>query len=210
MTPYIVGITGGSASGKTRFIRELGTMFKEDELCIISQDNYYKTMEHHQKDENGHINYDLPTCIDVDAFLKDIETLKQGKVVRRREYRFQHEEQHGEWFEMKPAKILLVEGLFIFHEKAIFNLFDLKIFIEASENIQLRRRIDRDTRERNIPEDFVHYQWQHHVMPAFKAYLLPYKEKADVIIMNNTHFGSSMRMVEDHFRQVIARPQSAY
>ena len=126
---YIVGITGGSASGKTSFINELGELFSRDEVCIISQDNYYKTMEHHQRDEQGHINYDLPECIDVHSFLTDIKKLKNGESIKVREYRFQHEEQHGDWLEFKAAPIIIVEGLFVFYEQAIFDQFDLKIFI---------------------------------------------------------------------------------
>lgn len=202
-TTYIVGITGGSASGKTRFIQELGQLFRKEEVCILSQDNYYKTMHNHRRDEAGHINYDLPECINLEAFKQDIDLLRNGKEVKRREYRFQHEEQEGDWITYSPAPILLVEGLFIFYEQDIFNQFDLKIFLEANEEIQLDRRINRDTRERNIPLDFVHYQWKNHVLPAYNAYLLPYKDKADLIIINNTHFKNSLKVVEDHFKVVL-------
>ncbi len=201
--PYIIGITGGSASGKTRFIHDLGQLFTKEEICILSQDNYYKTAEFHKRDEQGHINYDLPECIDFDELFKDLNTLKQGKVVKRREYRFQHENQHGEWFEVNPAPIILIEGLFIFHERSIFDMFDLKIYMETAEEIQLQRRINRDTLERNIPIDFVHYQWQNHVLPAYRSFLLPYKEEADIIIMNNRHFSNSLKLLKDHFKQVL-------
>jgi uridine kinase len=198
--PYLVGITGGSASGKTRFLNELGSLFNQNEVCILSQDNYYKTHNNHVKDELGHINYDLPSCIDLDAFHDDILKLCNNEIVKRREYRFQHEEQHGEWLEFYPAPIIIVEGLFIFYKEEIFKHFDLKLFIDASEELQLQRRIKRDTMERNIPHDFVLYQWKNHVMPAFEQYLLPYKEKADMIINNNDHFNNSLKVVEDHFR----------
>lgn len=200
---YLVGITGGSASGKTRFLHELGALFGKDEVCILSQDNYYKTAHHHQRDENGHINYDLPECIDLEAFEADILKLGRRELVRRREYRFQHEEQEGEWLEFKPAPIVIVEGLFIFYKESISRHFDLKVFIEASEEVQLARRLKRDIAERNIPADFVHYQWTHHVMPAYHKYLLPYKEKADLVINNNEHFGNSLKVIEDHFKMVL-------
>ena len=207
---YIVGITGGSASGKTSFIKELGELFSRDEVCIISQDNYYKTMEHHKRDEQGHINYDLPECIEVDSFLDDIKKLKKGESIKRREYRFQHEEQHGDWLEFKAAPIIIVEGLFVFYEQAIFNQFDLKLFIDANPEIQLSRRIKRDTTERNISTEFVHYQWSNHVLPAYLNYLLPYRDKADMIIVNNTHFKNSLRVVEDHFKQVLKGHKVGY
>ncbi|MEI6507955.1 MAG: uridine kinase [Bacteroidota bacterium] len=201
--PYIVGITGGSATGKTKFLYELGALFSQNEVCILSQDNYYKSNDYHTKDENGHINYDLPTCIDLDAFHADIQKLCNNEVVKRREYRFQHETQQGEWLEFYPAPVIIIEGLFIFYKEEIFNSFDLKIFIEANENIQLERRLKRDTVERNISADYVLYQWENHVKPAFELYLLPYKEKADMIINNNSHFNNSLKVVEDHFRCIL-------
>jgi uridine kinase len=198
--PYLVGITGGSASGKTRFIKELGALFHQEEVCILSQDNYYKPATNHVRDENGHINFDLPECIDLDAFYADIITLGRGEIVKRREYRFQHEQQLGDWMVFNPAPIIIVEGLFIFYRQDIFNLFDLKIFIDAQDEIKLNRRMSRDTAERNITAEFVLYQWENHVMPAYRQYLLPYKEKADLIINNNSHFQNSLRVVEDHFK----------
>jgi uridine kinase len=202
-TPYIVGVTGGSASGKTTFLKELGNLFGHDEVCILSQDNYYKPMAYQALDENGNINYDLPEGIDLDAFHDDMLLLKNGHIAKRREYRFQHEEQMGDWLTFKPAPILIVEGLFIFYRNDISEHFDLKLFVDAAEDTQLQRRLARDTAERNIPADYVHYQWSNHVMPAYRQYLEPYKESADIIINNNKHFGNSLRVVEDHFRWIL-------
>lgn len=206
--PYLVGISGGSASGKTRFLRELGALFGKDEICIVSQDNYYKLVHNHTRDENGHVNYDLPECIDLDAFSSDLQKLTEGETVRRREYHFQHEIQEGDWMEFKPAPILIAEGLFIFYREDLFNRFNLKVFIEAPDEIKFQRRMQRDTLERNILPDFVHYQWHNHVMPAYRQYLLPYREKADLIINNNLHFDNSLKVVEDHFRKILSHPNS--
>ena len=204
--PYLVGITGGSASGKTSFLREIGNLFGPKEVCILSQDNYYRPAGEQAKDENGHINYDLPDCIDLDAFKNDIIKLSLGETVRRREYRFQHEEQMGDWLEFESAPIVIIEGLFIFYREDISSHFNLKLFIEANEDLQLQRRLKRDTLERNIPADFVQYHWNNHVMPAFRKYLEPYKEQADIIINNNAHFNNSLKVVEDHFRWKLINP----
>ena len=201
--PYLVGITGGSASGKTRFLNELKELFNSNELCFMSQDNYYHATDHHTKDINGEINYDLPGCIDLEAFRNDVLKLCAHETVKRKEYRFQHEQQFGNWLEFFPAPIIIVEGLFIFYEKELFKQFDLKIFIDADEDIRLQRRIHRDTIERNIPHDFVMYQWKNHVKPAFDEFLLPHKEKADMIVNNNEHFNNSLKVLEDHFRKIL-------
>ena len=108
--------------------------------------------------------------------------------VKRQEYRFQHENQMGDWQTFKPAPIVIIEGLFIFFREDISTQFNLKIFIEANEDLQLQRRLKRDTLERNIPADFVQYQWTNHVMPSYRKYLEPYKAQADIIIINNNHY----------------------
>lgn len=206
--PYLVGVTGGSASGKTSLLREIGHLFTKDEVCILSQDNYYKPATAQPTDENGHINYDLPECIDLDAFKDDMLRLHAGENIRRQEYRFQHENQMGEWLHFNSAPIIIIEGLFIFYREDISRHFNLKIFVEAQEHLQLERRLKRDTLERNIPADFVQYQWNNHVMPAFRKYLEPYRTQADIIINNNEHFNNSLKVIEDHFRWKLNQSQS--
>jgi uridine kinase len=201
--PYLVGISGGSASGKTSFLKALRDQFSETELCMVSQDNYYKLAYEHQKDENGHTNFDLPDCVDLDAFAADIERLSRGEVIQRHEYLFQHENQQGDLLTFKPAPIIICEGLFIFYHEKIFSQFDLKIFINAEEELALQRRIARDVAERNISENFVLYQWKHHVMPSYQRYLLPFMAQADMIINNNTHFGTSLEVVKAFLKERI-------
>lgn len=195
--PYLVGISGGSASGKTSFLRALRNSFKEDELCIVSQDNYYKLAFEHALDENGHINFDLPDCVDLDAFAEDLSRLHHGETIHRHEYLFQHENQQGELLTFKPAPVIVCEGLFIFYYERIFKQFDLKIFISAEEEIALQRRLKRDVAERNISEEYVLYQWKNHVLPSYRKYLLPFMAQADLIINNNIHFETSLQVITD-------------
>jgi uridine kinase len=203
--PYLVGITGGSAMGKTHFLNSLKKLFSTDELCVISQDNYYKLAYEHQLDSEGKINFDLPECIDLAAFATDLEKLHNNETIYRNEYLFQHENQVGPLLTFKPAPIIVCEGLFIFYSEAIRKQFDLKIFIQADEEIALNRRLKRDFNERNIPVEYNHYQWNNHVMPAFEKYLLPFKPQADIIINNNNHFDNSLNVLDDHFRFMIVK-----
>ncbi len=203
--PYLVGITGGSAMGKTHFLNSLKKLFSTDELCVISQDNYYKLAYEHQLDSEGKINFDLPECIDLAAFATDLEKLHNNETIFRNEYLFQHENQVGPLLTFKPAPIIVCEGLFIFYSEAIRKQFDLKIFIQADEEIALNRRLKRDFNERNIPVEYIHYQWNNHVMPAFEKYLLPFKPQADIIINNNNHFDNSLNVIDDHFRFMIEK-----
>lgn len=200
--PYLVGITGGSASGKTLFLKQLRDRFKEEELCIISQDNYYRLAHEHTRDPQGHINFDLPECIDLEAFAGDLNKLSKGETIYRHEYRFQHENQKGELLTFRPAPIIVCEGLFIFYHAALFSQFNLKIFINADEDIALSRRLKRDVAERNISEDFVLYQWKNHVLPAYRQYLLPFMAQADIIVNNNTHFNNSLEVLSNYFKAI--------
>jgi uridine kinase len=203
--PYLIGITGGSASGKTHFLKSLRSMFAEDEICIISQDNYYKRAYQHQKDENGHINFDLPECIDLQLFASDIAKLKKGEKVEIEEYLFQHTNVQPKILEFKPAKIIVCEGLFIFYQQEILEQFDFKIFINADEEIAFNRRLKRDVAERNIDEDFVLYQWKHHVIPSYRKYLLPFMAQADLIVNNNVHFNQSLQVISDHLKTKLRK-----
>jgi len=203
--PYLVGITGGSAMGKTHFLNSLKKLFSSDELCVISQDNYYKLAFEHQLDPEGNINFDLPECIDLMAFAADVEKLHNNETIYRNEYLFQHENQVGPLLTFKPAPIIVCEGLFIFYSEEIRKQFDLKIFIQAEESIALKRRLKRDSAERNIPIDYIHYQWNNHVMPAYQKFLLPFMPQADIIVINNNHFDNSLNVIDDHFRTIIGK-----
>ena len=114
--PLILGITGGSGSGKTSFLRDLRSRFREDELCILSLDDYYIPREEQRTDEKGVHNFDLPQAVDLDAFLGDIQKLIQGVTVERKEYTFNNEKRSPKNLIFKPAPILALEGLYVFHE----------------------------------------------------------------------------------------------
>lgn len=186
--PFVIGIAGGSGSGKTFFLKCFLNHFKENEICLVSQDDYYYRVAHNMTaEENKHYNFDLPATIDNDLFLKDIKRLVRGETVFQKEYTFNNSALEPKLLEIKPAPIVMVEGLFILHFKEIAKLIDLKIFIDTDEEIALKRRLKRDLHERGYPEDDVLYKWNNHVMPAYKDYLLPYKKQCNEIITNNTH-----------------------
>jgi uridine kinase len=201
--PYLVGITGGSASGKTLFLKSLKEKFSSAEICFISQDDYYKPLDQQTKDENGEVNFDLPEAIDLDRFHADLMNLAKGRTIKKQSYNFNNPNAEVEWLDFVPAPIIIIEGLFIFHYTDIFDLLALKLFVDADDEIKFRRRLQRDVKERNIPYDTVVYQWQYHVQPAFNKYLAPYKEMADIIIINNSHFTNSLQVVENHFKTLL-------
>ena len=201
--PYLVGITGGSSSGKTLFFKALQEQFLRLEVCIISQDNYYKPIEEQQLDEQGEANFDLPESIQLNQFSEDLKALSAGQVVHRREYVFNNQAASAATLEFLPAPIIVVEGIFVFYHREIFEQLDLKLFVDADEDIKFERRLRRDTTERGIPENLVRHQWEHHVKPAYEQYIRPAAAKADVIIVNNQHFNNRLQMVVNHFKFVL-------
>lgn len=186
--PFVIGIAGGSGSGKTFFLKCFLNHFKESEVCLVSQDDYYFRVAHNMTaEENKLYNFDEPGTIDNELFLKDISKLINGETVFQKEYTFNNPNAAPRLLEIKPAPIVIVEGLFILHFKEISKLLDLKIFIDTDEEIALQRRLKRDLIERGYPEEDVIYKWNNHVVPAYKTYLLPFKDECDEIITNNTH-----------------------
>jgi uridine kinase len=186
--PYILGIAGGSGSGKTFFLKCFLEHFSADEVCLVSQDDYYFPVAHNMtKEEIAHYNFDLPSTIDHDHFEIDIDSLLNGKTILKKEYTFNNVDAVPKMLEIKSAPIIIVEGLFILHFKKIAETLDLKIFIEADDDIALQRRLKRDLLERGYSHEDVMYRWVNHVRPAYNEFLLPYKDECDKIIVNNSH-----------------------
>ncbi|HWD89179.1 MAG TPA: hypothetical protein VG367_13695 [Mucilaginibacter sp.] len=185
--PFIIGIAGGSGSGKTFFLNCFLRHFRAEEVCLVSQDDYYYTVAAGMtKEENKLYNFDLPKTINSEQFIADINKLINGETVYKEEYTFNNPDIVPKMLEIKPAPILIVEGLFIFHFTEIAEKLDLKIFIEADEKIALSRRLKRDLEERGYSRDDAMYKWINHVIPAYKEYLLPYRDECHQVIVNNT------------------------
>jgi len=185
--PFIIGIAGGSGSGKTFFLNCFLHHFKQDEVTLVSQDDYYIPAGDMTQEENKLYNFDLPSTIDSEQFLRDIKQLMSGEVVYKKEYNFNNPLAVVKILEIKSAPIIIVEGLFILHFKEIAALLDHTIFVDADEQVALDRRIKRDGLERGYPEDDVLYKWHNHVVPAYKEYLLPYRGQCNKVVMNNTN-----------------------
>lgn len=201
--PYVVGITGGSASGKTYFLNSLLKAFRPEEICLVSQDNYYHPREQQTKDENGIYNFDMPTSIDFGQYAKDIEALKAGKKVLKEEYTFNNPNAIPKTLEFRPAPIVVVEGIFVFYFPELVRQLDLRVFIEAGEHIKLRRRIIRDRDERGYDLDDVLYRYEKHVAPTYEKYIKPFKADADLVIPNNLGCDNALKVLIAYLKTKI-------
>lgn len=196
--PYLVGVAGGSGSGKTTLVRALRELLPPDSTCIVSQDDYYLPLDRQTRDPNGRLNFDLPGALDLDLLADDLRSLARGESVYRKEYAFEQPGVQERWMEVRPAPVILVEGLFLLHHEALRELLDLKVFVEASADTQLQRRIKRDERERSYGRDEVLYKWEHHVMPAYRQYLVPYRHLCDLHVLNETRHDRALAVLRDH------------
>jgi uridine kinase len=185
--PYVIGVAGGSGSGKTFFLNCFLNHFSEEEVCLVSQDDYYIKIGEMTAEENRLHNFDLPTCFEVNQFQNDVDDLLAFKTVYKQEYTFNNPNAIPKLLEIKPAPILIIEGLFIYHYESIDTLFDYRIFIDAATEIALERRLSRDLIERGYSEEDVLYKWDNHVMPSYNEYLLPHRIRCDKTIDNSTN-----------------------
>ncbi len=203
MKPYVIGICGGSGSGKTTFIRRLRERFALSELCIVSQDDYYLPRDKQHKDHNDEYNFDLPKSFNKKKFRNDLQGLMRGETITIEEYTFNNAGAKPKMLVFQPAPVIVIEGLFVFHYKKIAPLLDLKVFINAKENLKVIRRIHRDQVERGYPIEDVLYKYEHHVLPSFERFIQPYKEEADIVINNNPDLERGLSVVEGFLRSKL-------
>jgi uridine kinase len=203
--PYIIGITGGSGSGKTSFLHKLSESFSEEDICILSTDNYYRPSIEQEADELGIANYDLPGSLYRDELERDILQLLEGKNVEREEYTFNNPHVKARQLLFKSAPVLILEGIFVFHYPEILELIDLKVYVYTNESTALSRRIRRDKVERNYPLEDVLYRYENHVMPTFRKYIEPVRDMADVIINNNKDFEKGLEVMKGFIQNRLVR-----
>ncbi|TNF49587.1 MAG: uridine kinase [Bacteroidetes bacterium] len=183
----IIGICGGSGSGKTTLLDKLSEYYAYLNPSVFSMDNYYKPIEEQAIDENGKVNFDLPTALDERRLVDDLYRLIQGEEIMVKEYHFNAPPDLDTTIIIKPSKLIIVEGLFLFHYEKVRCILDYSIFISVSPEEQLDRRIKRDQENRGYSKEEILYQWEHHVMPCYHNYLLPYQSLADFRFRNDNH-----------------------
>lgn len=191
--PYVVGVTGGSGSGKTTFVRQLRERLGA-RVTVFSQDDYYLPQDRQARDERGVHNFDLPTSIDSATMAAEVARVINGGTVEREEYLFETVYREGasasqartepRVLTLSPAPVIVVEGLFVMHEEVLRSLMDFTVFVDASDVAKLTRRIQRDRVERDLPLGDVLYRYEAHVLPAYEAYVKPHRRRADVIVNN--------------------------
>lgn len=197
---YLIGVCGGSGSGKTTFVNQLEAKLGKENIALVLMDNYYKPISQQTKDENGIENYDLPSAIDSERFINDINKLLLGEKLELVEYNFNNTTIIPKKIIVEKRPIIIIEGVFIYHFDALNAFFDLKIFIDTQEHLRIKRRLMRDLVERNYPIKETLYYIEHHVAPGYKKYIEPYIETCDLIIPNHQNFEKSLDILVDFLK----------
>ena len=181
----IIGICGGSGSGKTTLLKRLAAFYGELQPTIFSMDNYYLPIGEQFLDENGEVNFDLPTALDKERLVRDLQDLKEGKSVEVKEYHFNAPPNKSVLITLDPSTIIIVEGLFLFQYEEVNKLLDFSIFVDVDPMVQLDRRLYRDQETRGYSREAILYQWNNHVVPCYEQYLSPYVHLADFVFEND-------------------------
>ncbi len=181
MKPLIIGIAGGTGSGKTTLVDRLKEQFGDD-ISVLTHDSYYAAHHDLTLEERQALNYDHPASFDTDRMIQDLEDLKAGKTIHCPVYDYTVHDRLEETKEIAPNKVIIVEGILVFDNKALRDLMDIKIFVDTDADVRILRRILRDVKERGRTLDSVIEQYLSTVKPMHEQFVEPAKRYADVIV----------------------------
>lgn len=181
----IIGIAGGTGSGKTTVVQQILNQLPEGEVGVISQDSYYKATDELNYEQRTKINFDHPRAIDFELLVKHLGKLKKGNVIDQPVYSFVTHNRTKDIIKTHPSKVLIVEGILIFNNQKLRDLCDIKIFVHADADERLIRRLKRDTQERGRDINEVINRYQDTLKPMHDQFIEPTKNFADLIIPND-------------------------
>ncbi len=183
----ILGIAGGTGSGKTTVVNQILNELPADEVGVISQDSYYRKNDNMDYDERSKINFDHPKSIDFDLLVKHLKALRKGEIIEQPVYSFVTHNRTKDTVITHPRKVLIVEGILVFTDKKLRDLFDIKIYVHADSDERLIRRIRRDVAERGRDVSEVLDRYQKTLKPMHQQFIEPGKVYADIIIPNDRY-----------------------
>lgn len=183
----VIGIAGGTGSGKTTVVNQIINELPKNEVCVISQDSYYKSTDSLSHEERIKINFDHPRAIDFELLETHISELKKAQIIQQPVYSFVTHNRTKDHIETHPRKVVIIEGILIFNSKKLLDLFDIKIFVHADADERLIRRVRRDIKERGRAIDEVLDRYKNTLKPMHQQFIEPTKSFADIIIPNDRY-----------------------
>ena len=196
----VIGIAGGTGSGKTTLMNNLITEFAGS-VTVLSHDNYYKRHDELTYEERCRLNYDEPAALETDLMARHLEVLRQGGAIDCPEYDFTVHNRSDETIRISPEKVIIVEGILIFENKELRDLMDIKVFVDTDADVRLCRRILRDVEERGRTLERVVIQYQTTVKTMHEMYVEPSKKFADIIIPEGGENKVALDMIMGRIRR---------
>lgn len=203
MGTMIIGIAGGTGSGKTTLTHRLQEIFGGD-VSVVYHDNYYKRLDELTYEERCKVNYDHPDSFDTDLMVKDLKRLVSGEVIHCPVYDYTIHNRSNEFVEVRPTKVVIVEGILIFEHKALRDLMDIKIFVDTDADVRILRRILRDVKERERSLESVITQYLTTVKPMHEQFVQPSRQHADIVVPEGGHNLVALDMIVERIRSHIS------
>ncbi|MEZ4875306.1 MAG: uridine kinase [Flavobacteriaceae bacterium] len=200
----IIGIAGGTGSGKTTVVEQIVSELPENEVCVISQDSYYHDTSHLSFNERVKINFDHPKAIDFDLLVTHLKELRKGNTVEQPVYSFVEHNRTKETVTTYPKKVIIVEGILILTHPEIRELFDVKLYVHADSDERLIRRLRRDIAERGRDLNEVLNRYQSTLKPMHQEFIEPTKEYADIIIPTNRYNTVAVSLIRNIIHQRLS------
>lgn len=202
METMVIGIAGGTGSGKTTLTQHLVESFGEN-ISVVYHDNYYKAHPNMTYEERSALNYDHPDAFDTGLMVEDLKTLCSGKAIQCPVYDYTIHNRSERTVEVLPTRVVIVEGILIFHAEALRSLMDIKIFVDTDADVRILRRILRDVKERGRSLDSVIEQYLHTVKPMHEQFVQPSRQYADIVVLDGGHNLVALDMITQRIRSHV-------
>ena len=202
MSTILIGIAGGTGSGKTTLTQHLKEHFGQ-EVTVISHDNYYKRQDGKTYEERAKVNYDHPSAFDTDLLIEHLRQLKAGHSIQCPVYSYSDHNRTDRTVEIFPTKVIIVEGILIFQNPTLRDMFDIKIFVETDADVRILRRALRDVEERGRTLQSVVTQYLTTVKPMHEQYVEPSRKYADIVVLEGGHNLVALEMIMQRIQNHI-------
>ena len=180
--PFVIGVAGGSGSGKSTVTRQVLASVGPDMASVLYQDDYYLDQSHMSPEERRKTNYDHPQAFDWPLMVQHLQALRRGEAIEMPSYDFTQDNRASKTIHLKPAPVIVVEGLFALYDADLRKMMSLKIFVDTAPDVRFIRRLQRDMAERGRTAESVINQYMETVRPMHKQFIEPTKRRADVIL----------------------------
>ena len=198
----VIGIAGGTGSGKTTLTNQIASLFKEH-VTVLTHDNYYKAHDDMDYDERSRLNYDHPNAFETELMIEHLKALKNGESILCPVYDYTIHNRSNDTITIHPNRVIIVEGILIFENKALCDLMDIRIFVDTDADLRIIRRIKRDVLERARSLESVTNQYMDTVKPMHEQYVEPSKRNANIIIPENSYNQPAMDMIKHYISSFL-------